>query len=94
MKRYRIRVSGRVQGVGFRYAASTEARRLGLKGWVRNEADGSVLCLIQGEEQACRSYISWCRKGSGYSWVEKMDLSELPANGDSGEELTPFRIVY
>jgi acylphosphatase len=79
-KQYEIVVHGRVQGVGFRYAARNQARSLGLKGWVENRPDGSVLTLIQGSPETCLSYIQWCRKGPGYSWVEDIDIVEKPAS--------------
>lgn len=93
-KQYRIRVYGRVQGVGFRYASAREARRLGLRGWVKNESNGTVLALIQGEEEPCVSFISWCRRGSGYGWVEKLDISEIQVIDSSSAPLSPFRIIY
>ncbi len=86
-KQYEIVVHGRVQGVGFRYAARNQARSLGLKGWVENRPDGSVLTLIQGSSEACLSYIQWCRKGPGYSWVEDIDIVEKLAS-----PLSHFRI--
>lgn len=86
-KRYEIRVHGRVQGVGFRSAASKQARHLGLKGWVENQADGSVLSQVQGKAEACNAFIQWCRNGPGYGWVEKIDLYEK-----SPAPLSHFRI--
>jgi acylphosphatase len=87
LKRYEILIHGRVQGVGFRYAASKQARSLGLKGWVENRPDGSVFTQIQGRAEACNAYIQWCHTGPGYSWVEKIDLMEKePAS------LSHFRI--
>ena len=49
---FTARIAGRVQGVGFRYATSGEAARLGLTGWVRNGSDGSVEVFAQGDRQA------------------------------------------
>jgi len=86
-KRYEITVHGRVQGVGFRYAARKQARSLGLKGWVENRPDGSVAAQIQGQSEACNSFIQWCRTGPGYSWVEGIDLIEKPSTS-----LSHFRI--
>ena len=78
IKHYELRIYGRVQGVGFRYAARTRARELGLAGWVENMADGSVNAAVQGRSEACHSFIGWCREGTGYSWVEKVDVEEKP----------------
>jgi acylphosphatase len=87
IRQYEISVYGRVQGVGFRYAARDRARILGLKGWVENRLDGSVQSVIQGEEMACRKYMAWCREGTGYSWVERLEVREIPATS-----LPPFSI--
>ena len=88
-KQFEIRIQGRVQGVGFRYAARNQARTMGLKGWVENQPDGSVLAVIQGEEKQCLSFIQWCRKGPGYSWVERLEVSERPLS-----EMAPFTVRY
>ena len=87
-KQYEIVVHGRVQGVGFRYAARNQARSLGLKGWVENQSDGSVRTLVQGPQEACNSYIQWCRSGTTYSWVERIEIKEKPASA-----LVHFRIL-
>jgi acylphosphatase len=58
-----IGVSGRVQGVGFRDALLREARRLGVTGWVRNRADGSVEAVLQGSPEAVEKIIDWARRG-------------------------------
>ena len=59
----RIRVSGRVQGVGFRYALCDEAERNGVTGWVRNRTDGTVEALLQGSEAAVEALVDWARRG-------------------------------
>ncbi len=87
-KQYEIIVYGRVQGVGFRYAAQAKARLLRLRGWIKNLPDGSVKTVIKGEEQACREFIQWCRTGTGYSWVERLDVLEQKPEG-----LGPFTIT-
>jgi acylphosphatase len=89
IKQFEIRIYGRVQGVGFRYSARLMARSLSLKGWVENRPDGSVLTTVQGSEADCHRYIQWCRKGSGYSWVEHIEISEQePA------DLPPFTVRH
>ncbi len=84
-----IIVSGRVQGVGFRYAAQQMARSLNLKGWVQNLPDGSVSAAVEGERDACYSFLQWCRKGTGYSWIENVEIVEKEPEG-----LTAFRVRY
>ncbi len=76
IRHFKIRVFGRVQGVGFRYAARNQARSLDLKGWVENCPDGSVNIAVQGEEKSCHAFIQWCRNGTGYSWVERIEILE------------------
>jgi acylphosphatase len=56
-------VSGRVQGVGYRYWMQQEAVDLGLSGWVRNRADGSVEMVVSGEGDAIAAMISRCHTG-------------------------------
>jgi len=72
-----IRVSGQVQGVGFRYALRDEARRLGLSGWVRNCADGTVEALVQGDDAAVAALVAWARRGPRLARVD--DVRDDPA---------------
>jgi len=78
-----VRITGRVQGVGFRAWTRDEAARLGLTGWVRNEADGSVAALIAGPETAVSAMIErlWHGPaGASVSSVEKQPaaIAEMP----------------
>ena len=86
---YEIRAHGRVQGVGFRAAVRNQARRLKLKGWVENQRDGSVTIRVSGKQEMCSQFIQWCRRGSGYSWVERLDIREMPP-----EPFSAFDIRY
>ncbi|HLU20299.1 MAG TPA: acylphosphatase [Pusillimonas sp.] len=58
-----VRVTGRVQGVGFRAATVRQAHSLGVTGWVRNAPDGSVEVLVQGEPEQVDHMLSWLHKG-------------------------------
>lgn len=78
MKSVRVRIRGRVQGVGFRMAAYDFALALGIKGWVRNMPDGSVEALLQGSPAQVERMIDWCRTGPRLARVDNVELSENP----------------
>lgn len=59
----RVTISGRVQGVGFRYALADEARARKLGGWVRNRRDGTVEAMIAGPEAEVEALVAWARRG-------------------------------
>ncbi len=71
--RLRVHIQGRVQGVGFRYATSRHARRMGLSGWVRNAADGSVEAAFEGDSETLRTMLAWCRQGPVFAAVTSVD---------------------
>lgn len=75
MKRLRIIVSGRVQGVFFRASAKKEADKLSLHGTVQNLPTGSVFIDVQGEVENVNQFLNWCYKGSDLSKVEKVEFS-------------------
>lgn len=84
----RIIVTGRVQGVGYRASCAREATRLGLAGSVRNQVDGSVEIVAEGDEAAVAALTEWCRVGPTFARVQSIEvLSETP----TGE--TTFRII-
>ena len=87
MKRYVIRVTGKVQGVFFRDTARQVASRLNLNGFARNEADGSVYIEAEGDEVALREFLKWCPEGSEYSQVKGVEHSEHEAVGHEGFEI-------
>ena len=81
-------IHGRVQGVGFRYHFSSEARRLGINGWVRNRHGGGVEATIAGTPEAVEALIAWARMGPPAAQVEGIDVSN--AEGRYSEfELRP-----
>ncbi|MEM3672680.1 MAG: acylphosphatase [Candidatus Bathyarchaeia archaeon] len=61
--RAHVWVSGRVQGVFFRSETQEEARKRGVKGWVRNLPDGRVEAVFEGEENAVNELIEFCKRG-------------------------------
>lgn len=85
-------VSGRVQGVGFRYFVLREATRRGIGGWVRNCEDGSVQMLLQGEEQAVQQLLQLIRQGTVWIQVENLTV-QYPDNDTVGQE-REFSIRY
>lgn len=80
MNARRLRIEGRVQGVGYRAWMVREARRLGLAGWVRNRADGSVEAVIAGPEPAVQALLTACRRGPIAARVDRIleDFTDLP----------------
>ncbi|AOF54208.1 acylphosphatase [Rodentibacter caecimuris] len=65
-------IYGRVQGVGFRYFTWKEAKKLGIKGFVRNRDDGSVEAIAQGSEEQLESFEQWLRLGPVTANVERV----------------------
>lgn len=91
MKRVRMLISGRVQGVFFRYYTREEANRIGLRGWVRNLPDGRVEVLAEGTEEQLRLLESVCRKGPPHARVSDLRVTEEPVREG---EFTSFDIVH
>lgn len=88
--RRRVVVSGRVQGVAFRAHAKSAAQKLGAKGWVRNCPDGSVESVIEGMPEIVYSLIAWFQKGSPFSRVDSIKVSEEKPSG----EFNDFEITF
>jgi acylphosphatase len=76
-----LRITGRVQGVGFREAMVERANQLGVRGWVRNRSDGSVEAVIAGEEAQVRAMVDWAHRGPAGAQVESVQLNELTSPG-------------
>lgn len=74
-----LRITGRVQGVGFREAMRGEALRQGLRGWVHNRRDGSVEAVVQGSSAAIDAMVAWARRGPPAARVA--DVVVAPAAG-------------
>jgi len=87
MLSYHLIVSGDVQGVGFRGGAARTATRLGLRGWVKNNNDGTVESIVQGPKEACEEYIDWCKKGSVSSRVHAVHVEKTEEDMCEGFEI-------
>jgi acylphosphatase len=85
----RLEISGRVQGVGFRYSMREEAARRGVRGWVRNRRDGSVEALAQGEAAAVEALVDWARRGPPGARVTGVRASAVEEAALDGFELRP-----
>lgn len=83
-------VSGRVQGVGFRYYTAAQAQRLGVRGWVRNERDGSVTVVCEGKRAAVRAMLDWLKEGPPSARVDHVDARESEYRG----QFRSFSIEY
>jgi acylphosphatase len=76
-----IRISGRVQGVGFRYFALEWAEKLGLVGWVRNDGDGSVESEVEGSRSLVEEYIKQLNIGPRWGHVSQAQVNYKPYEG-------------
>lgn len=90
LKRIRVKVAGRVQGVFFRAYTRDEAKRYCLRGWVRNMPDGSVEAEVEGEERDVDRMRAWFHQGSPQSLVR--DVTETPCEPLNSE--TDFVVRY
>ncbi|NJL01950.1 MAG: acylphosphatase [Spirulinaceae cyanobacterium SM2_1_0] len=85
--RIHVLISGVVQGVGYRYATTRQAQRLGLNGWVRNLPDGRVEAVFEGDRAAVERAITWCHSGSPAAQVSQVAAQEEAFEGLSGFEV-------
>ncbi|MBX5469066.1 MAG: acylphosphatase [Thermoleophilaceae bacterium] len=83
----RLIARGRVQGVFFRESVRRRALGLGVSGWAVNLPDGSVEVVLEGEADAVRALIEFCREGPRGAWVERLEETELEPRGLSGFEV-------
>ncbi len=84
-------ISGRVQGVFYRYTAQRVALRLNLRGWIKNLPNGQVEAVAVGDPDAVETFVNWCRKGPSGAHVAHLEVEELPV--PSSEEYEEFSIV-
>ena len=81
MNHVSIKISGRVQGVFFRASTKDAAEKFGIRGFVRNERDGSVYIEAEGEEDDLKQFVAWCHHGPVRAEVTNVELKEGPVQG-------------
>ena len=90
MKKLHLYISGRVQGVGFRFSTYLRAKRNGLKGYVRNLSDGRVEAVLEGKNKKIEELLKWIKKGPIFSRVDSVDVKEEVYS----KEFNKFNILY
>jgi len=78
MKHYQIRITGKVQNVGFRFKAMEMAYKCGVMGFVKNESGSVVFIEAEGEEPNMERFLEWCRVGPLGARVLKAETTEGP----------------
>jgi acylphosphatase len=84
VKRVRVIVTGRVQGVFFRTETADRARSLGLAGSVRNRPDGAVEAVFEGDEERVDSLVRWCERGPSGARVDTVNVEPEEPLGERG----------
>ncbi len=87
--RYSLFISGRVQGVGYRYFVQETATRLNIYGWVRNLHDGRVEAEVEGREEDIKSLLDQLNQGPSFSHISSVNSTELSSLANH----TDFRIT-
>lgn len=89
MRRARVKIWGKVQGVFFRTSCADAARAVDVSGWVRNVPGGAVEAVFEGDDGDVEAMLGWCRVGSPLARVDRVGwVDELPA-GEMGFRIEP-----
>ena len=91
MKKIKAIVSGKVQGVGFRMYTRTQARQLGVRGYVRNLRNGNVEIVAEGTVEAIDALMAWAKSGSPSAVVRNLEVEVVTHHI---EEFADFEIRY
>lgn len=87
-RRVHLRITGLVQGVSYRASTREVARRLGVRGWVRNLPNGDVEALAEAELEVLERFLAWTRQGPDGARVERVTVTDAPAH----EPLSGFEV--
>jgi len=88
LKHVSIKISGKVQGVFFRASTKEKADALGIKGFVRNEREGSVYVEAEADEEALKQFVAWCHRGPSRAEVTSVSVEEGNIQGFTTFEVT------
>ena len=88
MRRVRVTVSGRVQGVFYRASCARLARERGLAGSVRNRPDGRVEAVFEGADDVVDQMVDWCRRGPDHARVDEVEIADEQPVGEAGFRVT------
>jgi acylphosphatase len=80
-----LKITGKVQGVGYRYSMFYAAKNYNVTGWVRNCSDGSVDAVVEGNEKDVREFVRWAWKGPSLCEVDNVEITEISGHFDSFE---------
>jgi acylphosphatase len=84
LSRAHVIVSGRVQGVGYRYQTRSRAASLGVSGWVKNRPDGNVEAAFEGERERVEFLLRWCSEGPSAAYVDEIEIEWQEPTGEQG----------
>ena len=84
-----MKITGKVQGVGFRYFVLQQAQELGVEGWVNNKPNGAVEALAQGDKEDLEQFIAKVKEGTTFSRVDNVNLEWM----NKGEQYFGFEII-
>lgn len=87
MKRLKIAVKGRVQGVHFRASTKAVADQLGVKGLICNLSDGAVYIEAEGDDFALDFFLDWCNEGPENAVIEAVEIAWIPLKNDRNFEI-------
>jgi acylphosphatase len=95
MQRYVwLKITGRVQGVFYRHSTRLQAQELGLLGWVRNQADGTVEAVAAGPEPALNRLIAWCQEGPPSAIVDSVEVKWFEPGQMSDEKFSEDEVKF